>query len=153
MPAKTAITTVKRGPGRQSTFTQDMADLICDELAKGVPLAELCRRQGSPCVRTVYDWEEAHPEFAAAIARARKAGFDCIATDTITLADMPPAYKTTEGGQSIDQGDVANRKLQIETRLKLLAKWDPRRYGDRIAHEHSGKVGLESLVAGEPAAE
>lgn len=32
------------------------------------------------------------------------------------------------------------------------SKIAPRDYGDRIAHEHSGKVGLEQLVAGdEPA--
>jgi hypothetical protein len=33
----------------------------------------------------------------------------------------------------IDGGDVQNRKLRIETRLKLLAKWDPKRYGERVA--------------------
>ena len=26
---------------------------------------------------------------------------------------------------------LGHRKLQIETRLKLLAKWNPKKYGDR----------------------
>jgi len=27
---------------------------------------------------------------------------------------------------------LGHRKLQIETRLKLLAKWNPKKYGDRV---------------------
>jgi hypothetical protein len=76
-------------------------------------------------------------------------GFDAIAEETVAIADTPPAYAKTEGGMRIDTGDVAHRKLQIETRLKLLAKWDPKRYGERQHVEHSGKVGLEHLVAGD----
>ena len=31
-----------------------------------------------------------------------------------------------------DSEHVQRSKLRVETRLKLLAKWDPRRYGDRL---------------------
>lgn len=41
---------------------------------------------------------------------------------------------------------LGHRKLQIETRLKLLAKWDPRRYGEKV--EVNGTMTLEQLVAG-----
>ena len=41
---------------------------------------------------------------------------------------------------------LGHRRLQAETRLKLLAKWDPRRYGDRV--EVKGHLSLEQLVAG-----
>jgi hypothetical protein len=139
-----------------STMTTETVEKICDLLAEGEPLAAICRRPGMPGLRTVYDWAEACPDTAARIAHARKAGFDRIATDTLAIADMPPAYKTTEGGQSIDQGDVANRKLQIETRLKLLSKWDPKRYGDKLEvdNRHTGSVGLTILTAvPEPGAE
>jgi hypothetical protein len=27
---------------------------------------------------------------------------------------------------------IEHRKLRIETRLKLLAKWNPKKYGDRL---------------------
>ena len=30
---------------------------------------------------------------------------------------------------------LGHRNLQIETRLKLLAKWNPKKYGERVAHE------------------
>jgi hypothetical protein len=35
---------------------------------------------------------------------------------------------------------VEHRKLRIDTRLKLLAKWNPKKYGDKQAIEHSGEV-------------
>ncbi|MNT50547.1 hypothetical protein D3C72_1874720 [compost metagenome] len=39
----------------------------------------------------------------------------------------------------VKRGDMlGHRKLQIETRLKLLAKWNPKRYGDRMTQEHVG---------------
>lgn len=28
--------------------------------------------------------------------------------------------------------DPASRRVRAETRLKLLAKWDPKRYGDKL---------------------
>ena len=83
---------------------------------------------------------------ASAIARARDLGADAIAEQAFEILDMPPAYKTTEGGQSIDQGDVANRKLQVEGRLKLLAKWNPKKYGDRtvVAGDDEAPVVIEA---------
>ena len=37
-----------------------------------------------------------------------------------------------DGSTEVRRGDMlGHRKLQIETRLKLLAKWDPKRYGGR----------------------
>jgi hypothetical protein len=37
---------------------------------------------------------------------------------------------------------LGHRKLQIETRLKLLAKWSPKRYGDKL-----GIGGADGLAA------
>ncbi|HXD37446.1 MAG TPA: hypothetical protein VN624_12375, partial [Rhodanobacter sp.] len=48
---------------------------------------------------------------------------------------------------------LGHRKLRIDTRLKLLAKWDPKRYGDKQQLEHSGTLSLENLVAGAGKAE
>ena len=31
---------------------------------------------------------------------------------------------------------LGHRKLRIDTRLKLLAKWNPKKWGDRMALDH-----------------
>jgi hypothetical protein len=137
--------------GRHSTFTQAIADAILEQLAHGIPLAEICRDENLPSVQTIYNWRDAHPDFAVAIARAREDGFDRIAADCLTIANTPmegvEITTDTDGRVSEKRVDMlGHRKLQIETRLKLLAKWDPKRYGERLQTEHSGTVSLASLV-------
>lgn len=96
-----------------------------------------------PAVRTVSDWKVAYPEFGAEFARARDEGFDAIAFECLEIADDARNdyidRKAEEGdeqakkAQEYDSEHVQRSKLRIETRLKLLAKWDPKRYGDKIA--------------------
>lgn len=91
-----------------------------------------------PAWRTVYDWMDADANFAASIARARISGFDAIAAECLEIADTPleGVETTTKPNGDIEEkrGDMlGHRKLQIETRLKLLAKWDPKRYGEKLA--------------------
>jgi hypothetical protein len=104
--------------GRSSTFTQEIADEICERLSKGEPLAQICRDDAMPAYRTVYDWQKQNEEFAANIACAREAGFDQIAVDGLLIVD------------DVDE-DPASRRVRSDYRLKLLAKWDPKRYGDK----------------------
>lgn len=127
----------KKPRGGQSTFTQERADEICSRLSKGEPLAVICRDEHMPGYRTVADWREANTNFAAAIARAREDGFDALAAQCLEIADTPieGVETTTKPSGDVEEkrGDMlGHRKLQIETRLKLLAKWDPKRYGERM---------------------
>lgn len=127
--------------GRHSTYTQKLADEICERLSKGEPLAQICRDAHMPAVRTVYDWRDEHESFAAGFARARDEGFDVIALDSLSIIDTPPERYMTEMGERIDPASVAWAKSRAEQRLKLLAKWDPRRYGDKIEQTVQGPGG------------
>lgn len=140
--------------GRHSTFTQEIADEICERLSKGEPLEWICRDDHMPSSRAVHYWsgpdETRPPEvprtFASDFARARAAGHDFIAADTLRIADTPMLGEETtvkaDGSREVKYGDMlGHRKLQIETRLKLLAKWD-KRYGDKVQTEHSGSLGV-----------
>jgi len=85
------------------------------------------------------------PAFSRAIARAREAGFDRIALDALEIADnIGNEHKDTietKFGEIPNKEWVMRSKLRVETRLKLLAKWDPKRYGDLIKQEVSGPDG------------
>lgn len=133
--------------GRLSTYSQAVADEIIERLSAGEPLAQICRDDHMPAVRTVSGWKESHPNFAADFARARDEGYDAIAADSLRIVDEPPERCLTEQGDKVDPGYVAWQKNRVEQRLKLLAKWDPRRYGDRLHTEHSGEVAVTSLAA------
>ncbi|GAA0260533.1 terminase [Rhodanobacter caeni] len=124
--------------GRPSLYTPELIEAIAERLSKGEPMAAICRDEGMPAYRTVKDWMDTSPDVSALIARAREEGFDAIAAGTLEIADDG---RNDYMEQSDDEGGIAFKlngehiqrsKLRIETRLKLLAKWDPKRYGDRM---------------------
>lgn len=125
-------------PGRPSKYSQAVVESICEQLATGVPMAQICRQDGMPAYRTVKDWMDEDSErgllVSAAIARAREEGFDAIAADCLGIADDGTRdYEQREDGTLVVNHDHIQRsKLRIETRLKLLAKWDPKRYGEKM---------------------
>jgi hypothetical protein len=90
-----------------------------------------------PAVRTVSDWKEAHPSFSADFARAREEGEDYLAAECLEIADDGSNdYVTKKNAngteyEAVDHDHIQRSKLRIETRLKLLAKWNPKKYGDR----------------------
>lgn len=149
---KTEPAEKKRGPGRLSTYSKDVATKICERLETGEPLLQILRTAGMPKPRTVYLWQEAHPEFATQFARARDIGFDAIAEDALRIADTPiegiRREESEQGVKEVHEDMLGHRKLQVETRLKLLAKWSPKKYGDKQQVEHSGTMTLESIVSG-----
>lgn len=89
----------------------------------GETLTSICRDEHMPATSAVREWRSTDAELYGNIACARELGFDAIAERTQEIAR----------GTSVEStGDVQRDKLIIETDLKLLAKWDPKRYGDRI---------------------
>lgn len=106
---------------------------ILERLSNGEPLAEICRSAKKfPHPTNWREWCEKDEGLAIAYARAREAGEDAIAAETLAIIDEEPRLYQTEGGPRVDPGDVANRKLRAEHRLKLLAKWNPKRWGEKV---------------------
>jgi hypothetical protein len=128
--------------GRPTIRTEAMIEEIIERLTDGEPLAKILRSEGMPKVTTFYDWVNADEALSERVARAREFGADAIAVDTLEIADQEPEYATSEGGSRVDTGEVAHRKLRIETRLKLLRCWDPGRYGDKLELAGSSKAPL-----------
>jgi len=112
--------------GSGSKYTPELGQAICERLSKGEPLAQICRDKGMPVVDTVLRWTKEHADFAQLYARARAAGFDAIALEAMQIADE-------ELSDVMNPQAVARARLRVDTRRWLLSKWDPKRYGDRLA--------------------
>lgn len=117
--------------GRPSKRTEEVEDAIIEGLSSGTPLTVICQPQEMPCPDVVRDWINSDPEFSRAIACARDTGFDVIAH----------RVRETARGRGDSTGDVVRDKLIIETDLKLLAKWDPKRYAELNKQELTGANG------------
>ena len=91
----------------------------------------------------MYDWLSQDPDLSLRVARAREAGYDALAEEALEIADTPRlgAKKVFSSGAGEDEDSMTvteedmlgHRKLQIETRLKLLACWNPSKYGNKVA--------------------
>jgi hypothetical protein len=99
----------------------EVIDRIIEGVEAGQTVTAACESEGV-IPRSFYRWVENDPALQSRFARAREAGFDVIADEALRIADEPSKTKL----------EVADRRTRIDTRFRLLAKWDPKRYGDRL---------------------
>jgi len=126
--------------GRPSKYTEEIARSICEQLSEGVFLREICRQEGMPAWQTIYDWMYRDEALSRAIAHARDIGYDKMAEECLHIADnvqIGTKKVFSSGGEEgedtmtvTEEDMLGHRKLQIETRLKLLAKFNPKKYGE-----------------------
>lgn len=120
---------------RQSTYNKEDGETICAALSEGHSLLSICEAMGIPHA-TARLWEKDVPEHAANATRAREAGCHALADQALRIADTPQLgiVRTTKPDGAVEerQEDMTqHRRLQIDTRKWLLARWLPKVYGDR----------------------
>jgi hypothetical protein len=115
-------------------------------LAAGLPLSVVARRNGVS-QSTVDRLQAADPAFAEEIAAARALGWDSLAAECLEIADDSRNDYVeqfdddgTPQGWRFNSENVLRSRLRIETRLKLLAKWDNGRYGENKRLTVDGEV-------------
>jgi hypothetical protein len=119
--------------GRPTIFTQAIADEICDRLGKGEPMAHICKDSHMPSVVAVWEKTQKDPAFSVSIARARDFGYDALADQALEIADDERHdWRMSQKGEITDEVAIARARLRIDTRLKLVAKWNPKKYGDKL---------------------
>ncbi len=111
--------------GRPPEYNEEIAEEICERLSIGQTLSSICNLEGMPNYSTVWRWESSNENFRNKSAHARKIGTHALADDCIRIADDPML-------------DAAEKRVRIDTRLRLLGKWNARQYGDKIEIENTG---------------
>lgn len=101
------------------------AQMLADYVSGGMPLAEAMRTLGVGKTIT-YERIKNSARFAEMMELARDLGADQIACDI---------RHTARGAEGYSSGDVKRDKLIVETDLKLLAKWHPKKYGEKLEIE------------------
>ena len=105
-----------------------------------------------PGVQTVSDWRDKYETFSVNFARAREEGYDAIAQECLDIADESrlDTSEDKNGNLSPNGEWMARSRLRVETRLKLLAKWCPKKYGEKVEVEQTGEVKVKLFVGGVP---
>jgi hypothetical protein len=120
--------------GRPSVYSEELVAEICQRLGKGEPMARICDDAHMPSYNTIWRWENENEEFRDLSARAKRNGTHFLADDTLRIAD----------DESIDTNRA---KLMIDTRLRLIGKWNAKAYGDKVQAEVTGAEGGPLQVA------
>lgn len=138
--------------GRPSTYTQELADEICSQLADGLSLRTICKPDDMPDKATVFRWIRTHEEFRDQYAKAKEESADALFEEILDIADdssndwMERNGKDSEGYQL--NGEALQRsRLRVDTRKWALSKLKPKKYGDKVQTEHTGPDGGPVQVA------
>lgn len=92
---------------------------------------------------TVYRWLSQREEFRNLYAQAREDQADTLADEIQAIADEPMAGKkiTTKANGDVETVEfdmIEHRKLRVDARKWIAAKLKPKKYGDKVEHEHGG---------------
>ena len=135
---------------RPSEFSEEIATTICRRIANGESLRRICNEDEMPGRQTVLDWlnDPERESFRAKYARAREDQQDFHAEEILEIADDGKNdWMARQQGE--DTVEVANHehiqrsKLRVDARKWLMSKLAPKKYGEKLDHEHSGEVKLE----------
>ena len=113
-------------------------------VAGGMTLRQICRMPGMPSRTTFHVYVNCEDQSLAALrserlARARALGLETIAEAVIDIVDDGSndwIEREKDGATlvELDREHISRSKLRAEMRLKLLAVWEPTRYGARLTH-------------------
>lgn len=119
---------------RPSSFTQGVADTICQRITEGESLRRICLDDGMPAASTVFKWLTDRKEFSEQYARAREAQADHLAEEILQIADdgENDTYQT-ENGLAVNHDVIARSRLRVDARKWLASKMAPKKYGDKLA--------------------
>jgi len=136
--------------------TDALVEEVLSRLAQGETLAALGRELNfHPTVWA--EWCRNDETLAFAYAQAKEVGYDVIADDVLHIIDAEPerllekdAAGNTVAGR-LDNASVTWQKNRAEYRMKLLAKWAPKKYGDSSTLNLGNKDDKPLAIASETA--
>lgn len=112
-------------------FSKAVFSAICDRMAEGESVRAICASKDMPNKRTFFRWLTAHPElieeYEAAVQVRAEGYFD----EMIGIADS--------------KADPAKVRNMIDARKWVLARMNPKKYGDMVKTELTG-TGSGALV-------
>ena len=113
----------------KSVYSQKTSTAICSRIAQGESLTAICKDPAMPGMQTVQDWlaaaaqgREKYQQFCTDYTIARQHWADATFTEMVELAENCP----------LDREPIAKTRLVIDTMKWVLARMNPRKYGNRI---------------------
>lgn len=110
-----------------SVFSQKVFDRICERIAEGESLLAICKTKDYPAKRTFLRWVANDEKLAAQYGEAQNMRAEHYFDEIVDIADKG--------------SDPAKTRVQVDARKWVLARMNPKKYGDRFTQELTGEGG------------
>ncbi len=143
--------------GRPTDYTPELIDVVCSRIAQGESMRSITRDDSMPAMTTMFRWLRECATFRQQYETAKEESADVHADDMLDIADNQVDQPLLVDGIPLmvegkmvmikDAVSVNHAKLRIDTRKWAASKLKPKKYGDKIAQEITGKDGGAIEVA------
>jgi hypothetical protein len=120
--------------GRPSTFTDELFDSICERMANGETLLQVCRDDQMPDRATVLRWVANDDGKRRKYEAARRACVEFWSDQIVEIAtdSKNDTIVDRKGRRGANHEWISRSRLRVETMFKLMRVIDPARYGDKL---------------------
>lgn len=138
--------------GRPTDYNTAIAELLCERLSTGkIGLERICSEEGMPGASTVWRWIAKHADFREMYALARGYQSEVMYDDLLTIPNMPLTHNGEANGIPLEgaaaMAEISRRKLVCDNLKFILAKLQPKRFGER--KDINLDVNVRKQVSGE----
>lgn len=113
-------------------------EAICDRIALGEFLTQICNEPGMPGRTTFYRWCRSDEDLDEMYRHAREDQMHGWAEEIVMVSDRIDKDGPRKTPDSAVQ--VNRDRLRIDSRKFVMAKMHPKLFGDKTEVEHSGKI-------------
>jgi terminase small subunit-like protein len=131
--------------GRPTDYTPELAIGLCSRLADGRSIRSVCSDDDMPDKSTVFRWLATNAVFRDQYELACDARSDALVEEMLDIADdgtndWVARYGGTEGYEYNGE-HVQRSRLRVDARKWIASKLKPKKYGDKVNVEATGKDG------------
>ncbi len=113
-------------------------DAVCQYLASGLHMKQICVKARMPSENTVYRWLAEDKEFQKRYARARTISTEAMEQEIIEIIDdgrndwMERQNADGSTYEVVNHEHIMRSRARVDTRKWIMARRAPKKYGDRL---------------------
>ena len=112
-------------------------------VANGGTVRAFCREKHNPSYNTIYRWLDKDKDLMTRFTyTSRFLGARAIAEEALELVDTIPPVIGDGDNARMDNAHVNWMRSRADLRLKLLSKWYPQEYGEKVGIDARGDINL-----------
>lgn len=145
---KTAAKTHPLMVNQQSFDKEKCLSIIFDKLTTTSKSLGTIINQGKeehgrfPDYSQIMRWIDADENLCEKYTRAREAQADFMADEIVEISDSEAEVVVDQNGVARkDSADIQHKRLRVDARKWTASKLKPKKYGDKVTTEHTGKDG------------